>query len=75
VWAILFVSKFVILEVVAFVFAGRAALGHFLEIVLITLALMAAEALLRWVYGRLGTATPASRGKPGSSRPDGVPED
>jgi hypothetical protein len=75
VWAILFVSKFVILEVVAFVFAGRAALGHFLEIVLITLALMAAEALLRWVYGRLGTATPASRGKPGSSRQDGVPED
>jgi len=55
VWAILFVSKFVILEVVAFVTAGRAALGHFLEIVAIVLALMAAEALLGWVYRRLGS--------------------
>ena len=54
VWAILFVSKFVILEVVAFVTAGRAALGHFLEVVAIVLALMAAEALLRWIYRRLG---------------------
>ena len=49
-WAILFVSKFVILEVVAFVFAGRAALGHFFEIVAIVLALMASEALLRWIF-------------------------
>jgi hypothetical protein len=54
VWAILFVSKFAILEVVAFVTAGRAALGHFFEIVAIVLVLMAAEALLRWVYRRLG---------------------
>jgi hypothetical protein len=56
VWAILFVSKFVILEVVAFVTAGRAALGHFLEIVAIVVALMAAEALLRWVFSRLGAS-------------------
>ena len=54
VWAILFVSKFVILEVVAFVTAGGAALGHFIEIVAIVLALMAAEALLRWAFRRLG---------------------
>lgn len=53
VWAILFVSKFVILEVVGFVTAGRAALGHFFEVVAIVLALMAAEALLRWIYTRL----------------------
>jgi hypothetical protein len=53
VWAILFVSKFVILEVVALVTAGRAALGHFFEVVAIVLALMAAEALLRWIYRRL----------------------
>ena len=53
-WAILFVSKFVILEVVALVFAGRAALGHFFEIVAIVLALIAAEALLRWIFRRLG---------------------
>jgi hypothetical protein len=59
VWAILFVSKFVILEVVAFVFAGRAALGHFFEIVAIVLALIAAEALLRWILRRLGADAPA----------------
>ena len=55
VWAILFVSKFVILEVVAFVTAGRAALGHFFEIVAIVVALMAAEALLAWAYRKLGS--------------------
>jgi len=65
-WAILFVSKFVILEVVAFVSAGRAALGHFFEIVVIVLALMAAEFLLGWVYRRLGGPTPAPEGGPGS---------
>lgn len=59
VWAILFVSKFVILEVVAFVFAGRAALGHFFEIVAIVVALMASEALLGWIFRRLGEEAPA----------------
>ena len=59
VWAILFVSKFVILEVVALVTAGRAALGHFFEVVAIVLALMAAEALLRWIYRRLGAVASA----------------
>jgi hypothetical protein len=58
VWAILFVSKFVILEVVAFVFAGRAALGHFFEIVAIVLTLMASEALLGWIFRRLGAKAP-----------------
>jgi len=66
VWAILFVSKFVILEVVAFVFAGRAALGHFFEIVAIALTLMAAEFLLRRVYGWLGSPEPTAEGEPGS---------
>jgi len=54
VWAILFVSKFVILEVVAVVTAGRAGLGHFFEIVAIVLVLIAAEALLRWAFRELG---------------------
>jgi hypothetical protein len=53
-WAILFASKFVILEVVVLVTAGRAALGHFFGIVAIVVALMAAEAALAWVYKRLG---------------------
>jgi hypothetical protein len=56
VWAILFGSKFVILEVVAFVTAGRAALGHFIEVVAISLALIGAETGLRLVYRKLGRA-------------------
>jgi hypothetical protein len=66
VWAILFASKFVILEVVAFVSAGRAALGHFFEVVAIVLTLMAAEFLLGWVYRRLGTPRTNSEGEPAS---------
>jgi len=54
VWAILFVSKFAIIEIVAFVTAGRAALGHFFEVVAIVVSLMASEALLKWVFRRLG---------------------
>jgi len=54
VWAILFVSKFAIIEIVAFVTAGRAVLGHFVEVVAIVVALMASEALLKWVFRRLG---------------------
>ena len=40
-----------IIEVVALVTAGRAALGHFVEVVAITLALIGAEAGLRWCTG------------------------
>lgn len=54
VWAILFVSKFVILEGVALVTGGRAALGYFIEVAALVVALMAARALLWWVYRRLG---------------------
>ena len=63
VWAILFVSKFVILEVVAVATAGRATLGQFFEVVAIVLVLMAADYLLGWVYRRLGG--------PASAREDG----
>ena len=62
VWAILVVSKFVILEVVALVTAGRAVLGHFFEVLAIVLALMAAEGLLGWIFRRLGTSTSAEAG-------------
>jgi hypothetical protein len=54
VWAILFVSKFVILEVVAVTTAGRATLGQFVEVVAIVLVLIAADHLVRWTYRRLG---------------------
>ncbi len=72
VWAILFVSKFVILEVVALLTAGRAALGHFFEVVGVIVALMAAEALLRWAYRRLGEQ--ASR-RPGGEGGDAAASD
>jgi hypothetical protein len=54
VWAILFLSKFVILDVVALATAGRATLGQFLEVIAITLSLIAAEFVLGWIYRRLG---------------------
>jgi hypothetical protein len=60
VWAILFVSKFAILEIVALVTAGQAVLGHFFEVVAIVVALMVAEALLNWIYTKLGS--PAAAG-------------
>ena len=64
VWAILFVSKFVIVEVVALATAGRATLGQFFEVVAIVLVLMAADYLLGWVYRRLGGPTSAPQGDP-----------
>jgi hypothetical protein len=60
VWAILFVSKFVILEIVALVTAGQAVLGHFFEVVAIVVALIVAEALLNWIFKKLGS--PAAAG-------------
>lgn len=54
VWAILFVSKFVILEVVAVATAGKATIGQFFEVVAIVLVLMAADRLMAWLYKRLG---------------------
>jgi hypothetical protein len=62
VWAIMFVSKFVILEVVAIATAGRAYLGQFLEVVAIVLVLMGAEYLLGRVYRRLGRAGYSDKG-------------
>ena len=63
-WAILFVSKFVILEIVALATAGRATLGQFFEVVAIVLVLMAADHLLGWVYRRLGGPASAPEGGP-----------
>ena len=54
VWLILFASKFVILEVVGFVFGGYVELGHFLEVVALVVALLIASQGLKAVYRRLG---------------------
>lgn len=62
VWAIMFVSKFVIIEVVGLATAGRAVLGEFFEVVAIVLVLMAADYVLARVYRRLGGRAPAAEG-------------
>jgi hypothetical protein len=54
VFSILFLSKFVILELVNIVFGDHVQLGHFIEIVSIILTMLVASALLRLVFRRLG---------------------
>ncbi len=44
-WAILFLSKFVILEVIDFVFGEHVDLGHFLDVLLLVLAMMVTREL------------------------------
>jgi hypothetical protein len=61
VWAIMFVSKFVIIEVVGLATAGRAVLGEFFAVVAIVLVLMGADYALTWVYRKLG-APPTTEG-------------
>ncbi len=55
VWLILFLSKFVILEVVNFVFGDHVELGSFIEIVALIVTMLAANAALFGVYRWLGT--------------------
>lgn len=54
VWLILFLSKFVILEAVNFVFGDHVELGSFIEILAIVVTMLAANAALSLVYRRLG---------------------
>jgi FlaA1/EpsC-like NDP-sugar epimerase len=54
-WAILFGSKFVMLEVVNFVFGDEVELGHLLEVILIVVAMMIASRLMEALYDSLGT--------------------
>lgn len=54
VWAILFGSKFVILEVVDIIFGDRVELGGFLMVIAIVLAMMIARELVGRAYLALG---------------------
>ena len=56
VWLILFFSKFLILEVVDFVFGDRVELGSFLEVVALVISLMVARELFDRVYRALGNS-------------------
>jgi hypothetical protein len=51
---ILFTSKFIILEVVDIVFGEHVELGHFIDVLLLVLAMMLTRALMRQLYLRLG---------------------
>ena len=54
VWGILFLSKFVILEVVDIVFGDHVELGHLLEVILLVLAMLVAQRLIDGLFDTLG---------------------
>jgi hypothetical protein len=53
-FSILFLSKFVVLEVIDIIFGDRVSLGGFIEVVVLVLSLILARLGVRWVYDRLG---------------------
>ncbi len=59
-WAVLFLSKFVILEVIDIIFGDHVDLGKFLDVVLLIIAMMVARALVQWAYDSLGVDEPAA---------------
>ena len=60
VFSILFFSKFLILEVVNFVFGDHVALGHFVEVAAIVISMIIASRVLRAIYVRLGRSAVGS---------------
>ncbi len=54
-WAVLFLSKFVILEVIDLVFGEHVELGKLLDVIVLVLSLMISRALVAKVYDSLGT--------------------
>lgn len=63
VWAILFLSKFLLLEIVDIVFGDHVELGGLVEVILLVLALMAARELFAEIYRRLGDRVPEPGGE------------
>jgi len=53
-FAILFFSKFVILEVIDFVFGDRVTLGGFVQVFVLVVTMILARLALTWTYRRLG---------------------
>ena len=51
---ILFTSKFIILEVVDFVFGDQVELGHFVDVLILIIAMMATRAIIGRIYQSLG---------------------
>jgi hypothetical protein len=57
VWLILFLSKFVILEVIDIVFGEHVELGGFLSVLALVITMMIARAVFQRIYESLGDAT------------------
>jgi hypothetical protein len=60
---ILFTSKLIILEVVDFVFGDHVELGHFIEVLTLIIAMMAAKAIMVKLYQSLGEPAPSESQK------------
>lgn len=54
VFLILFTSKLIILEIVNWVFGDHVELGHFIDVLLLIISMMAARRLVQEIYERLG---------------------
>ena len=53
-FTILFLGKLLILEVVDLVFGDKVELGHFIDVIVLIIAMIAARELMAWIYRRLG---------------------
>jgi hypothetical protein len=58
-FAILFFSKFVVLEIIDIVFGDRVTLGGFVGVAVLVLTMIVARLGLTWIYRRLGEQDPA----------------
>ncbi|MBT8240299.1 MAG: hypothetical protein KJN63_03645 [Acidimicrobiia bacterium] len=56
IWAILFGSKFLILEVVDWVFGDHVELGKLIEVILLVIAMLVANGVMQSIFRRLGPA-------------------
>ena len=59
---ILILGKLLILEVVNLVFGDRVELGHFVQVLVLIVAMIASREIANWIYRRLGTGTKAEQG-------------
>ena len=59
-WLILFLSKFLILEVIDLIFGEHVELGKFLDVIVLVISLMVARELFNRIYISLGEREPAS---------------
>jgi hypothetical protein len=55
-WVILFLSKFLILEVVDLVFGDHVELGKFVQVLSLVIALMVAREVVQRIYMALGSS-------------------